>query len=266
MNYVKGRVHERRRQEHMKHSVWERALHSFIRAFQPQSYRRLGTRELKASSISDTENYRKACQAAAEDPQVFANFRRLGVIREVIETVGKREANEIMKSLGDSEHRFSHALTESIRCDTIGNPYRSRIGTLGRVPPTTVRYATVYSTLQLLCGSFRELSVGEIGVGYGGLERLFLTTDPPRQISVFDLPEVTALTDQFLQANGLNTDSVTFQSVPTDCQDLDLVISNFAFSELRRDLQDNYLQKVLLRSRAGFVIINSIASDDFQSI
>ena len=37
----------------------------------------------------------------------------------------------------------------------------------------------------------------------------------------------------------------------------DLVISNYAFSELPRKIQDEYLEKVILKSQRGFMLMNS---------
>jgi hypothetical protein len=38
---------------------------------------------------------------------------------------------------------------------------------------------------------------------------------------------------------------------------LDLVISNYAFSELPRPLQDRYLQRLMLKARRGYLTMNS---------
>ena len=40
-------------------------------------------------------------------------------------------------------------------------------------------------------------------------------------------------------------------------KDWDLVISNYAFSELPRKLQEIYIDKVLLKSQRGYLIMNS---------
>lgn len=47
--------------------------------------------------------------------------------------------------------------------------------------------------------------------------------------------------------------------------DYDLVISNYAFSELRREIQDVYLEKIILRSQRGYITYNEITPPDFNS-
>jgi hypothetical protein len=37
----------------------------------------------------------------------------------------------------------------------------------------------------------------------------------------------------------------------------DLVISNYAFSEFNRELQNEYLEKVILKSRSGYLLMNN---------
>ena len=46
-------------------------------------------------------------------------------------------------------------------------------------------------------------------------------------------------------------------------EDYDLVISNYAFSELRREVQDMYLEKIILRSKRGYITWNSISLKNF---
>ena len=45
----------------------------------------------------------------------------------------------------------------------------------------------------------------------------------------------------------------------------DLVISNYAFTEMRRDIQDIYLEKVIYPSLRGYITYNDINPKDFNS-
>jgi hypothetical protein len=45
----------------------------------------------------------------------------------------------------------------------------------------------------------------------------------------------------------------------------DLVISNYAFTELTREIQDVYLKKVILNSKRGYITYNEISPDSFRS-
>jgi hypothetical protein len=48
-------------------------------------------------------------------------------------------------------------------------------------------------------------------------------------------------------------------------QPYDLVISNYAFTELRREIQEVYLNKIILSSAAGYITYNDINPTDFRS-
>jgi hypothetical protein len=47
--------------------------------------------------------------------------------------------------------------------------------------------------------------------------------------------------------------------------DYDLVISNYAFTELSRELQDVYLRKVILRSKRGYITYNQLTPPHYRS-
>jgi hypothetical protein len=48
-------------------------------------------------------------------------------------------------------------------------------------------------------------------------------------------------------------------------QNYDLVISNYAFTELRREIQDVYLEKIILPSCRGYISYNEITPEYFRS-
>ena len=80
--------------------------------------------------------------------------------------------------------------------------------------------------------------------------------------SLFDLPEVLELSKRYLGKFGKDIiDKIKFiDGTVIDTNDTyDFVISNYAFSELVRSIQDSYLEKVILKSRAGYMTWNSLS-------
>jgi hypothetical protein len=74
--------------------------------------------------------------------------------------------------------------------------------------------------------------------------------------SIFDLPNVQILIAKYLSAHEV--DNVTFPDVhELDSLSSDLVISNYAFSELPRNLQEIYLNRILRYSKNGYLLMNS---------
>jgi hypothetical protein len=50
-----------------------------------------------------------------------------------------------------------------------------------------------------------------------------------------------------------------------ESQKYDLVISNYAFTELPRSIQDVYLNKIILNSKSGYITYNEISPEYFNS-
>jgi hypothetical protein len=48
-------------------------------------------------------------------------------------------------------------------------------------------------------------------------------------------------------------------------KDFDFVLSNYAFTELPRAIQDVYLNKVIMNSKKGYMIYNDITPKEFNS-
>ena len=81
--------------------------------------------------------------------------------------------------------------------------------------------------------------VAEIGGGYGGLAKILLDVFAVAQYSIYDLPEVVELQKRYSQAVNLTHlihPRTLDDATPSD-SDLDLVISNYAISELQEEAQ-----------------------------
>ena len=76
---------------------------------------------------------------------------------------------------------------------------------------------------------------------------------------IIDLPEVNLLSKKYLQK--LNINNVRFSTskdlIP---EDYDLVISNYAYTELDRELQDIYKLNIIDNSRNGYLTCNFISN------
>lgn len=141
--------------------------------------------------------------------------------------------------------------------DLFGNPYKYQYPGVGRVSPTTLRYIStaidIFETIRLN----KESVVAEIGVGYGGQAAILERMYGIRNYSAFDLPSVIQLSNLYL--NGVNSKlKFTSSGFSSDKNtNWDVVISNYAFSELHRDLQLSYIEHVIAKSKSGYMIMNS---------
>jgi putative sugar O-methyltransferase len=145
--------------------------------------------------------------------------------------------------------------------DTFGNPRRYYYKEIGWISPTLLRYVSVYSEIESFIGLKNVNSIVEIGIGYGGQARVINKLGGVSNYKFYDLKDVQTLALTFLARTCpqffpecLDIDNVEFAT-------FDLVISNYAISELPIDVQKEYLEKVLNNSAHCYLIMNSGASN-----
>lgn len=215
------------------------------------------------SSISDTNRYRSLCEMAASDGNIFNSFRQNPEYQRIVETLDPISAVEYINIALSSNPNLIGIIDELRRNDEVGGPLTYEYSIIGRFSPTTLRYIKIATDLNRMFGSLNGYRIAEIGAGYGGQCRILHVHDTPSRYNIFDLREPLHLTKRFLENFGINSvgyyDVMNYQS-----EDYDLVISNYAFSEIGKDVQDIYLDLVISKSRHGYMIYNQSAfSDDF---
>ena len=141
--------------------------------------------------------------------------------------------------------------------DSVGNPYLSRFDfgdSMVIASPTTLRYVKVLVDVLTLFDATKIRTVTEIGGGYGGQCRILMNFLPIARYNLVDLPEALALAEKFLTALDAagNVRYLDGTHIYNDAP-CDLVISDYAFSELSKSAQEVYLEKILSKARAGYV-------------
>ena len=130
------------------------------------------------------------------------------------------------------------------------------------ISPITIRYTKVLQDIFSLF-NIREIKhIAEIGVGYGRQCRLIKEYLKNREYSLIDLPEAIELTKKFLDKFSLGEGSKTYFIDGTgDIENIevDLLISNYAFSELNREVQNFYLEKIINYAGSGYITWNSLS-------
>lgn len=209
---------------------------------------------------SDTEdgNYESAVISILKNQKSFNNFKRSYSYRDVLEHVSEHHGKEYLKIL---ETRNDGILTTAIDTvlisDNVGNPIKFKYDNYSKpLSPTTLRYLKVASDLKILFGS--DLGeVVEIGCGYGGQTLINDQLLNVKSALLLDLPIVNNLIDRYLNYHllkGAFNTTVINKMTPTH---YDLVISNYAFSELPKNLQLIYIEKVLSKAKRGYLTMNS---------
>jgi putative sugar O-methyltransferase len=216
------------------------------------------------SSITDHPSYVEFCARAAEAPSVFETFRREPVYVETLEHVTEAQGWQYLRIIQrDSPHLLLDDWLQTAKAnDQWGSPVTYDYAGVGRISPVTIRYLKVLSDLERLFGDLTGKRLVEIGVGYGGQARLILERWGIENYTLVDLPPVLRLAGRYLEKFG-SYSALDFSPPEglTPAQ-YDLCISNYAFSELSRDVQDRYAGMVVASALRSYLTCNFV-SDRF---
>lgn len=219
------------------------------------------------TSITDNFEYRALCKAAAEDTAVFDIFRSSVIYNKVLEHVSKEQGQEYLDIIRNNQD-FWYDTNDWINFqqnDLYGMPktyeYFLEADVKMYLSPTTIRYAKVLQDIVRLFDCKQIRSVAEIGIGYGGQARLAMDYLDIPIYYLIDIPEVTELASVFLNKFENKGRFVLCDGTQSmEVREYDFLISNYAFSELTRDVQESYMQSVILHSRAGYMIWNNLSN------
>lgn len=209
---------------------------------------------------SDSENgmYASAILKALKNQRNFENFKRMHSYRDILEHVSRGQGAEYLRLLESRDDKIlERGLQSVLLSDGIGNPIKFSYERYAfPLSPTTLRYLKVASDLKILFGADLG-NVAEIGCGYGGQTLVNDQLLSVRSAKLFDLPLVNKLIERYLDAHLLNGAYGTTVINRETRSHYDLVISNYAFSELPKKLQVSYIDKVLAHSARGYLTMNS---------
>jgi hypothetical protein len=171
-------------------------------------------------------------------------------------------------------------------------------GIIGSFSPTTLRYIAVASSLYSLFGDLSGWRVAEVGGGYGGQAYILLAIFRLKEYAIWDIPEASQLQRRYLQdrfnyggtttaaaapsgsggssgSDGVRTSNTiqgrahpelttNFHSTLNVLIDkpFDLVISNYAISELGEEAQVAYGELLLRKAKHAYMILNGAGTHD----
>ena len=216
------------------------------------------------SSITDSHllaSYPSLCGLAATNMEIFKKFRSAKVMITALDHVSIEQGNAYLSEILNSSP-WSETFTKVIEhIDKVGQPKQFNFKPYGTFSPTLLRYLKVHIDLEKYFGPFKDLNIVEIGIGFGGQASLIGLLDKPLSYTFYDIPPVLDLAKKF--TNELDVPGVlTFiDGRNPSPSNPDLVISNYAFSELNREIQDEYLENVILPSPQGYITWNNLSAE-----
>ena len=224
-------------------------------------------RRMKNSSLFSDNTVQSDSQAAFYENAVskviskksqLKRFRRVYNYREILEHLDYKDGKEYVTEITTLKQYTLNEINGFKLNDTFGNPRKFNYQNLGFISPTTLRYIQVATDIHSKFEMSKVKNIVEIGSGYGGQIAILNILDHHKKNNyfVFDLPQVQILVEKYL--NKISQNKVTCLNIQNfKDRDFDLVISNYAFSELPFILQEAYLNKVLVNSKNGYLIMNT---------
>lgn len=209
---------------------------------------------------SDSENglYLSAVIKATSNYAAFSNFKSNPLYKDILEHVTYDQGIRYIFLIQRDSPQLLKQLDFFKKNDLLGAPECFEYPEIGLISPTTLRYIKVASDLLKYFGQSIGQSVVEIGVGYGGQALILDQVFDIQKYELLDLPPVLELASKYLESHILKSSYVTSTlNQKAGDQNYDAVISNYAFSELPESLQLMYIKKIILKSKRGYLTMNS---------
>jgi putative sugar O-methyltransferase len=225
--------------------------------------------EHEGTSITDgeyTKSWPSFAHQAHTDTHIFNKFRRSHVLIEALDHVSLEDAKKYLIEI-EKMSNFRPEFKEALRqLDSLGKPIKFWMRPHGLYSSTSIRYLKVYLDLNLLFGNLDSFRIVEIGVGFGGQAQIISSLSNPSTYTLLDLPPVLELSKKILDINSIGTKFDYLDGRNPVEIDSDLVISNYAFSELNKVTQNLYLERVLLNAKRGYVTWNNLSEKQLGGI
>jgi putative sugar O-methyltransferase len=213
-------------------------------------------------SDSDNGSYVRFVESANRSYEKFKRFKRHPHYRAILEHVSREDGQVYLDIVGRDSPELLSRIDDFKINDRIGDPIRYSYPGAGQISPSTLRYIKVTSDLKRLFQGIDGGKIAEIGIGYGGQLLVLDQVIATRTYFLFDLPPVLELASRYLESHVLRTSYKTFTLNQFEGNDeFDLVISNYAFSELPSHVQMRYVEKVINKSKRGYLTMNSGIGD-----
>lgn len=209
------------------------------------------------TSNEKISRYNDALKRGVTDDATFKRFRRETGVREIIEglpdVVGHGYHAKLISQVGDEFIRTNW--NRIVRNDAVGDPMLVELPPHGKAASTTMRYAWNVVDMDKHGVKLEDVDIVEVGGGYGGLCRMIHEFHKPRSYTIVDLPEALALAKRYLAEFNIKPTLVSCYEYMQ--RPIDTFISNYALTELTKDVQGGYVNKLMTHAVCGYVTYNS---------
>ena len=204
-------------------------------------------------TTEDTTPYAEICREAVEDDKVFAKFKQDPRYTAILEHVSPEHGGRYIERI--MEYELNDEMIDEFKDnDDLGGANRVDYGEpFGKVSPSTLRYITNALDISYFFGEGELNKIVEIGGGYGGLCKTINCLCDFDEYHLYDIEPASKLQKKYLSRFDIKA---VHHSVPEETKDIDLLISNYAYSELGEKLQDLYYNNVIKNAKKVYMILN----------
>ena len=200
-------------------------------------------------------DYITICEEASKNDDVFLSFKQNPRYTPILEHVPPEQGLEYIKTIEqyDIDQELILKFKEN---DKYGGANLIDYGEpFGRVSPSTLRYIQNALDIAYFFGEGEIKKIVEIGGGYGGLCKTINCLCDFEEYHIYDLESSGKLQKKYL-SNFDISEKVFFHSTVEKIENVDLVISNYAYSELSAEYQELYYDAVIKNSNKVYMILN----------
>lgn len=225
------------------------------------------------TSISDNVYYTTICKLAANDEYCFKTFKQNPNYKIILEhtsyDLGLLYLTEIVKLI-KNENDVIDLIKKTKINDLHGGSEIKEFKlteTTVEISPSSLRYLYIGLDLINKFGSLKNKTICEIGGGYGGQCTVINGIDGFSSWHIIDLPEANMLQERYLRKNQINNTKVfNLSNIDNVLNKYDIVISNYAFSECKKSIQDVYMDKIISKAKNGYMLMNFCWDDESHGI
>ncbi len=200
--------------------------------------------------------YLEACSKAVEDPSYFQTFRSRPEYGPILECGFGGESAQYLLNKASSQTLAKLELFR--RLDQYGAPVTNDIPGVGRFSGTTLRYVVIADQITKFFSLPSQPVIAEVGAGFGGQCYILSHAIPFSKYFIYDLPEVECLIGKMMQTLAVKNVSLMPLQSQLPVGKIDLLVSNYAFSECSRETQLSYFERVLSKADRGYIIFNKL--------
>ena len=201
----------------------------------------------------DTTPYTEICAEAVENDEVYAKFKQDPRYTAILEHVPPEHGEEYAHTIQAYE-LDGEMIEEFKENDEIGGANIVEYDEpFGRISPSTLRYIQNALDISYFFGEGELNKIVEIGGGYGGLCKTISCLCDFGEYHIYDIEPASKLQQKYLKEFKIE---IIPHNVPEKLEDIDLVISNYAYSELNEELQDLYYNNVIKNAKKVYMILN----------